>query len=119
MEIKLRPIGGSVKRVLGILLAAMVLCVGCGEKEQNGYIFHVQNESGEGIEGVTLQICTDALCKQAQTDSSGTVVFAGEDGVYQVHVLKCPAEYSCDPDATYRTKDKPEEVVFVLQSAAK
>ena len=66
-----------------LITAAVILCMGmallaaCGggssvtENPGNVYRVIVNDESGAGVQGVTIQFCSDQICLIGETDTNG------------------------------------------------
>lgn len=78
----------------------------------------VCDKDGSPVEGVLIQFCDDATCQFQPTDESGTAVFeAGEQKVYEVHVLQVPEGFAPD-EKVYAAEDASSDVNIVLEKAA-
>ena len=94
-----------------LITAAVILCMGmallaaCGggssvtENPGNVYRVIVNDESGAGVQGVTIQFCSDQICLIGETDTSGMAVFEEQpEGAYTVHVQSVPDGYAEDAE---------------------
>lgn len=110
-----------MKRIIITLLCIVAMgmvIVGCADEENmDKYMFSVENENGEGVEGVKLQVCTESTCQMIETDAVGIAVYDGEPAAYEVHIYDYPAGYYYDKDEVYITAEFPETVSFVLSFA--
>ena len=81
------------------------------------YVFHVNDENGNGVAGARLQVCSDEQCKMLMTDENGVAAFDGAAGVYEVHLIKCPG-YTFDKNASYETEATPSTMTITVTSEA-
>ena len=65
------------------------------ENDEGVYRVIVTDNSGEPVQGATIQFCDDTACMLGKTDDKGIASFpdAAEGHPYTVHVLKAPAGY--------------------------
>lgn len=64
------------------------------EVPEGSYVIYVlDEESGDPIEGVIVQFCSDTECRTGTSDAAGKAVFEADPGNYTTHVLKAPEEY--------------------------
>ena len=64
------------------------------EVPEGSYVIYVlDEESGNPIEGVIVQFCSDTECRTGTSDAAGKAVFEADPGNYTTHVLKAPEEY--------------------------
>lgn len=78
------------------------------------YTVRCVDQNGDGVEGVTVQICDDSSCRVAETDSNGLHVFASAPCAWEIYVLLPPEGYTADPDEVLRTGLSGGEVVLTL-----
>lgn len=74
------------------------------EEEPQGdvtYKFVCEDENGERIAGVTLQVCNDSTCSVYVTDANGECVLTLPSDSYEIHVLKAPDGYAYDSATVY------------------
>ena len=117
-----------MKKILTTILlttaTTMTLLTGCGSSAgsdstadaEGTYVFHVQDEEGNGVSGVKLQLCTEEHCQVIDTDADGVAVYDGQPEEMEVHVYKYPDGYTYDEDETYTTSKDSEEITFTLQT---
>lgn len=109
-----------MKKAISLILICVTLLglpAGCGSSDnaKNAYVFKCVDENGKGVEGVTLQVCTEEQCVMFKTDKMGTVVCTNTPAaVYEVHVLSCPEGYTYDRNAVYTTSGNFESHTFTL-----
>ena len=64
------------------------------EVPEGSYVIYVlDEESGDPIEGVIVQFCSDTECRTGTSDAAGKAVFESAPGNYTTHVLKTPEGY--------------------------
>ena len=64
------------------------------EVPEGSYVIYVlDEESGDPIEGVIVQFCSDTECRTGTSDAAGKAVFEADPGNYTAHVLKAPEGY--------------------------
>ncbi|MBQ9458994.1 MAG: hypothetical protein IJU66_03590 [Oscillospiraceae bacterium] len=81
------------------------------------YRILVTDEAGNPVEGVSVQFCSDTLCKLAPTGADGTASFDDPEGDYTVHILKAPDGYEKD-GAEYAVPQKYGTLTIVLKRSA-
>ena len=88
--------------ILCVSMAVLAACGGSGSgsvPENPGDVYRVvvNDGSGAGVQGVTVQFCSDQICLIGETDGDGIAVFADqEEGAYTVHVTGVPEGYAED-----------------------
>lgn len=109
-----------MRRAISVLLVTVVLMVtltACGNKECKAYTFKCVDASGNPVEGVSLQVCSDTTCMLFKTDENGETVCEDlPEMAYEVHVLKCPDGYSYDLEDGYTTSATFETHTFTLSN---
>lgn len=65
------------------------------------YLITVEDQTGTGVPGVKLQVCTDVICLLYDTDGTGTVEFTDAAYAYEVHVISVPEGYTADTEMVY------------------
>lgn len=109
-----------MKRMIAIVLiitAMVCLLVGCGDSSLKAYKFRVVDEKGNGVAGVTLQICTDENCRMFKTDSNGNVDTKDlPAAAYEIHILMAPEGYTFDSEEIYKTSATFEAHDFVVKA---
>ena len=71
-------------------------------------------ETGEGIEGVIVNFCTDSSCVPVTTDEEGTAVFTGDPYKYHVQIIKCPEGFEMPEESDWYTEEKTETFNITL-----
>lgn len=56
----------------------------------------VRDQYGQPVPGVVIQFC-DTACRAYTTDSEGVIGFTGKPVRYNIHIVRVPEGYSCDP----------------------
>ena len=105
-----------------ILCMGMTLLAACGggssaaENPGDVYRVIVNDESGAGVQGVTVQFCSDRICLKGETDAKGIAVFEDqEEGVYTVHIVSVPEGYAED-ETEYPVPETYGDVTIVLRA---
>lgn len=107
-----------------ILCMGMALLAACGggggssgtENPGDVYRVIVNDESGAGVQGVTVRFCSDEMCVMGETDESGIAVFKDQaEGKYTVHILKVPEGYAED-ETEYAAPETYGDVTVTLRS---
>lgn len=80
------------------------------------YRVFVTDEEGHGVEGATVQFCSDVACSLGKTDENGVAEFDAEEGVYTVHMLKVPAGYE-KSSVEITTNTSYSDIFIVLEAA--
>lgn len=78
------------------------------------YTVRCEDENGEPISGVTLQVCNDSTCSVYVTDANGECVMTLAADNYEIHVLKAPEGYSFDSDAVIKAPIEGGEVTISI-----
>lgn len=81
----------------------------------DGYKILVKNESGDPVEGVMVQFCSDSECILGETGADGIAAFDSPDGSYTVHIFKVPEGYEKD-DTEYEAPATGGTVELVVKS---
>lgn len=79
------------------------------------YTIHVQDEAGNALPGVMVQICKDA-CLPGMTDAEGNAVFTVDEDDYKVSFLALPAGYTYTTEETEFYFDGATEITLVLKA---
>lgn len=79
------------------------------------YTIHVQDEAGNALSGVMVQICKDA-CLPGMTDAEGNAVFTVDEDEYKVSFLALPAGYTYTTEETEFYFDGATEITLVLKA---
>jgi len=74
------------------------------------YVIRVEDQNGDPVPGVLLQVCDDVSCMVYTTDESGAAELDVAPGEYEVHVLQAPDGYSAAEDVSYVTSAEPSEL---------
>jgi len=113
----------KIVKLVTILVVMSLMLMGCDEVIEildeigTGYSFTVIDETGKGVPGVSIQVCTDKTCQLFETDVDGFAYADIEPAVYEVHIQSYPEGYYCDPDNIYVTKGEYEDISFTLTKA--
>ena len=115
------PIVGAAvdkyEKTVDSLLAGIAVEPGAKSNGEGRYRVYVRDPEGNPVEGVLIQFCDDTLCSFQPTDADGLAAFeAGEEKVYDVHVLKAPEGFAADAN-TYHTLDTWSDVTVTLERA--
>ena len=90
------------------------------EEEPQGdvtYTLRCEDENGERIAGVTLQVCNDSTCSVYVTDENGECVLTLPADNYEIHILKAPEGYTFDSEAIVEAPAAGGEFIFNLKRA--
>lgn len=85
------------------------------EDGKETYTIHVQDETGNALSGVMVQICKDA-CLPGMTDAEGNAVFTVDKDDYKVSFLTLPAGYTYTTEETEFYFDGATEITLVLKA---
>ena len=90
-----------------------------GEEPQGDvtYTLRCEDENGERIAGVTLQVCNDTTCSVYVTDENGECVLTLPADNYEIHILKAPEGYTFDSEAVVTAPIEGGEVTLTLTRA--
>lgn len=82
------------------------------------YTIHVQDEDGNPLSGVMVQICKDA-CLPGMTDAEGNAVFNVVEDSYKASFLTLPAGYDYATEETeFYFEAGSTEITLTLKAAA-
>ena len=82
---------------MGVVLLAACSGPSAPRGQRDVYRVIVSDESGAGVQGVVVQLCSDQMCLKGETDASGIAVFEDQpEGAYTVHVCSVPEGYAED-----------------------
>lgn len=81
------------------------------------YILRCEDENGERIPGVTLQVCNESTCSVYVTDANGECVLTLPADNYEIHVLKAPEGYTVDSNAVVTAPIEGGEVTIIVKRA--
>lgn len=123
----MRDIRKGENAVKKIIILAVSACIGiavlsaCGaaggkSAAPNAYRVIVSDESGDPVEGVTLQFCSDSMCLKKETGSNGAAIFETEEGTYTVHVIGVPEGYAEDK-TEYKAPETYGDVSITIKKA--
>lgn len=114
-----------LKRIAAALLllaaaAALCACGGAkGTKEEKAvpgeYRFTFTDADGKGIEGVSVQLCTDKMCKIVKSDADGKAVYTVKPDDYEVHIARIPDGYVFDGEKEFKVDEDGCIKTFVLK----
>lgn len=79
------------------------------------YTIHVEDESGNPLSGVMVQICKDA-CLPGMTDAEGNAVFTVAEDDYKASFLSLPAGYTYTTEETEFYFDGATEITLTLKA---
>ena len=111
-----------------VLCMSMVMLGACGgsgtrsaaptkKAPSNAYRVIVTDESGEAVQGVMIQFCSDAMCMMGETDADGIAAFENqEEGSYTVHVYSVPDGFAED-ETVYPAPETYGDVAITLKAA--
>lgn len=114
--------------LVSVICMSMVMLAACGGSGSGGaasvpenpgdvYRVVVTDESGEAVQGVTVQFCSETMCLKGETDASGIATFENqEEGAYTVHVIGVPEGFAED-DTEYPAPEKYGDVTITLKAA--
>ena len=91
-----------------------------GEEEVQGdvtYTLRCEDENGERVAGVTLQVCNDTTCSVYVTDANGECVLTLPADNYEIHILKAPEGYTFDSEAVVTAPIEGGEITLPLTRA--
>lgn len=89
----------KIVKLVTILVVMSLMLMGCDEVIEildeigTGYSFTVIDETGKGVPGVSIQVCTDKTCQLFETDADGFAYADIEPAVYEVHIQSYPEGY--------------------------
>ena len=78
------------------------------------YVIKVQDQNGEAVAGVYVNICSDTLCVPSRTDEKGEILYTGAPLAYHLQVLKVPEGYVFDPSEEIYTEEDGGETVTTI-----
>lgn len=81
------------------------------------YTLRCEDENGERIAGVTLQVCNDSTCSVYVTDDNGECVLTLPADNYEIHILKAPEGYTFDSEAVVTAPIEGGEITLSLKHA--
>ena len=79
------------------------------------YTIHVENENGNALAGVMVQICKDA-CLPGMTDAEGNATFTVDEDDYKASFLMLPAGYTYPTEQTEFYFDGATEITLTLKA---
>ena len=79
------------------------------------YTIHVQDDAGNALAGVMVQICKEA-CLPGMTDAEGNAVFTVVEDDYKVSFLTLPAGYTYTTEETEFYFDGATEITLILKA---
>ena len=79
------------------------------------YTIHVEDESGNALAGVMVQICKDA-CLPGMTDAEGNATFTVDEDDYKASFLMLPAGYTYVDEQTEFYFDGATEITLTLKA---
>ncbi len=110
-----------MKRMLCLLLAACLLpaAAGCGantdESEALSYtVYCLDAETGEAVEGVIVNFCTDTSCTPVTSTEQGAAVFTGPPASCHVQIVRIPEGWELAQDETEWETEASGEVRRIL-----
>ena len=107
----------TLDRLLGSEGADTSAQAGAVKNDRGEYRVIVHDADGQPVEGAMIQLCDDTACVFRPTDAEGIAAFAaGEQKVYDVHVLKVPEGFMPDENV-YKTLDTCSDVSISLKKA--
>lgn len=81
------------------------------------YTLRCEDENGERVSGVTLQVCNDSTCSVYVTDANGECVLTLPADNYEIHILKAPEGYTFDSETVVTAPIEGGEVTISLKRA--
>lgn len=113
----------TIQKILTCLVLSALLLTGCREGSfwdqlDDNYMFQVNDAEGNGVEGVTLQICNGNMCTTVTTDDTGATTYDGDYAKYEVKVLSYPEGYYFNPHEVIVTEDGPQYIKITLEYAS-
>lgn len=79
------------------------------------YTIHVEDENGNALSGVMVQICKDA-CLPGMTDAEGNATFTVDEDDYKASFLMLPAGYTYPTEQTEFYFDGATEITLTLKA---
>ena len=81
------------------------------------YTLRCEDENGERIAGVTLQVCNDTTCSVYVTNANGECVLTLPADNYEIHILKAPEGYTFDSEIVVAAPIEGGEITISLTRA--
>lgn len=78
------------------------------------YTLRFRDRTGNPVEKVFVNVCSDALCMPYFSDMFGNVTFTARPYTYDIHVLSVPAGYAFDTSLGFTAPLTGGEMVFEL-----
>ena len=75
------------------------------EDDPEAYCFVCNDNEGNPVEGVKIQICTDETCTMQISDENGRIIYDGEPRIYSIHIYRIPEGYELISDREFETTD--------------
>lgn len=92
-------------RLFALMLALCLTLSACGKQPESTqdppaatYTVTVEDENGNPISGVMVQLCADA-CYPKATDANGQAIYAVPEETYKASLIALPAGYAYSGDA--------------------
>lgn len=116
-----------MKKIVGLLIIClsivMLSACGGGDKasripENPGNVYRVItcDESGAPVAGVMVQLCSDVICLNGETDNNGIASFDASEGAYTVHVYAVPEGFAED-ETEYPAPESYGDVNIIIKAA--
>lgn len=121
-----------MKKMILILLAALLLCAGCEKKQEapkpaateapaptpadTGITVFCRLDDGTPVAGATVQICSGSLCQMLTSDGSGLIVYYPLPGKsYDVSPIRAPQGYTLLSDRAVPVTGAGQRIEFVFE----
>lgn len=81
------------------------------------YTLTFVDADGAPVTGVIANICDDATCTPMVADDKGVIAFSYPPFEYDIHVLKVPDGYACDPEEGFKTSLEGGDLTITIKKA--
>ncbi|MDO4962115.1 MAG: hypothetical protein Q4E57_09780 [Eubacteriales bacterium] len=89
--------------------------IGTNAGKNAAWTFICEDESGEPVPGVKIQVCSDSLCSLVKTDENGRAVYTGERFAYEIHVLETPEGYENSGPEAFAAEESGGETILKFE----